>query len=47
MQYFVLDHWSKLQTSLTIHLGELSRAKKTTIKQPKIMLSAVAETFAN
>ena len=47
MHYLVLHHWSKFQTKLTIYLGELGKAKKPTKKQPKMMLSAVAETFAN
>ena len=47
MYYLVLHHWSKFLTKLTICLGELGKVKKTTWKQPKIMLSAVAETFAN
>ena len=47
MHYLVLHHWSKLKKKLTIYLGELSRARKSTKMQPKMMLSAVAETFAN
>ena len=36
MHYLVLNKWSKLQTKLTIYLGDLGRTKeKTTKKQPK------------
>ena len=45
MHCLVLNHWSRFQTKLTISGG--FRAKKPPSKQPKMMLSAVAETFAN
>ena len=43
MYCFVFHHWSKLETILTTFRGITSR--KTTQKQPEMVLSAAKKTF--